>query len=169
MLHGWDISLSGVVSLGKIQDHQGWTISNTMPGVRVRLSKEAADFLSVGIEGEGLWAADCRSEFLTKMEKYTVSGLVKWVLTPEVAAQVYVLLSGGMTFDRASWNFSSINLNQRSAVWGVGMGINTHLGKRILLEAEYRVSYEKTPWNNFLMKTDSSIRHEAAVGLGWLF
>ncbi len=169
-LHGWELSLSGVWSAGLLQDGSGWTVSESMPGARVRLLKEIFPSVSVGVEGQWLHALDYQDTYLNNLEKYAFGGVLKWVITPDARPQLYVLLSGGMVFNRVKFVQSIVgNFNQRSAVWGAGLGVQTSLGRRFALHAEYRASYEPSEWHNLLLQASSHVRHELSAGVSVLF
>ncbi len=169
-LYGWELSLSAMSSVGNLRDGGGWTISRSMPGVRLRMLKEIFPAFSFGIEGQWLHAVDFSQQDIDKLEKYAFAGVIKWVFTPETRPQMYLLLAGGMVFDRVEMpDLDFGNFNQRSSVWSAGLGIQAPLGRRILLTGEYRLSYETAVWNNLLLQASSDVRHEFAVGLSLLF
>lgn len=164
-----EVSASGVLSAGEVNDADGCALSRVMWGVRLRALARLSDIFSAGIEVQTLKAADKENEFLTHMHKESVSAVIKWNITPQTDPRLYLLFSGGMTYSRTAMEFASRDMDGRSVVWGAGVGGELPLGRGWRLAGEYRVNYEVSPWQNFMVCAPSRWRREFSAGVSFSF
>ncbi len=166
---GWEVDAGAVFSAGNIQDGEGGILSRNMVGAQVRLLKRISERFWAGAEGRWLTAADRQTEFLEEMNKYCVSAVIKYHLTPQTQPALYVLAGGGMVFNRASFPLAFENMNGSGAVWTAGVGTEFNLGRRWKVAGELRISYEPSPWRSFAMEAASSVRREAGATVSFVF
>lgn len=111
-----EITVSAVSSLGRIEDGDDMALSRVMHGGRLRILLRLSDYFWAGAEAQLLEAFDKQTAFLTHIRKESFSAVIKWTLTPQTEPKLYLLLSGGVTFNRSAYEFSRHNLDGRSSV-----------------------------------------------------
>lgn len=161
-----EVSVSGLSSWGLLKDIAGDSVSAHMEGVRVRVSARGQGRLSVGAEGAYMASFD-HPALLAHMRRQSLAVFARWTLTPNARPVLYVFASGGAVYNQSKFVYSRENLNQWSGSFSFGAGQTWKITERWALEAEYRLSYDLRPWQNFAFSAPAW-RAECSVGLSGL-
>lgn len=165
----FEVEAGAAASLGKMRDAAGWTLSDSMQGARIRAWLRLSERWAAGVEGQRVEAFDRRTEFLKEMNKSSFSVLLKYNLTPQTTPVLYLVLGGGAVWNKAALELAFDDVDHNSALWTAGFGLDMPLGRRWKIGGEYRISYEASPWRNYVMRASSSVRHELGLQAAFLF
>lgn len=163
-----EISISAVASAGRVKDAEGGLLVGGMYGGRLRVLWRLSELFSVGAEAQLLEAPAADAFFFSHLRKESYSAVLKYTFTPQTEPRLYLLLSAGKVYNRASFEFRHENLDEDGYVWGAGAGGEIRLARGWRLSGEYRAVYEPGAWNNFALKAPRLL-HEFAAGISCLF
>ena len=164
----WKIRLSGIYNWGRIEDKESKTISHFMGGYRAGFFY-LADGFSVGIEGSKVEALDKKDLLLDYLKKQEIGGFLSLDITPSTQPKVYVLFIFGKVKNKSRFGGLSSELSSQGWYVGSGIGIRYLFSKRVGVAGEYRLKYQKNPWQNFLFSERGKFQHEFSAGLELFF
>ncbi len=159
----------GILSGSGLEDADGNRPVPVLYGGRAGISVILSPYITLSAEGTALTGSGNAGLFPVHMKKRGAAFIYKGTLSPSTEPQFYWLAGVGMMHTRASVGGVRMgNVDWKGLWWTAGAGVQWELFEPCRLTAEYRLNYEPSPSQSYVL-TGVKWRHEFSAGFSWTF
>lgn len=162
------LAAAAVYSKGLICDNNGDEIGWSMAGLRADAKLKITSVFYVGLEGARLWTTDQTTKLIHTITRDSGQFIFQLLLTPATETKLYMVGGIGRAAYRASFKYPERTMTHHSTVWTGGVGAEYPISGGWYVNAEYRFSYDVSPWKGFML-VGPRTREEWSFSVGYCF
>lgn len=164
-----ELFISGVLSGSGLEDADGDYPVPVLYGGRAGISVIFSPYISLSAEGTLLTGRGNEGLFPVHIKKKGAALIYRGSITPFTEPKFYWLAGVGMMSTTASVGGVRMgDVDWKGALWTAGAGVKWELFEPCFLTAEYRLNYEPSPAQSYVLIGDKW-RHEFSAGISWVF